>query len=59
MTISGQTEQVQQEKVYCEWCRIVPLMNSEDKYCMACINDIVEYLAKEWQEQEQVEKGWY
>ena len=47
------------EKVYCEWCQIVPISCAQDKYCMACVNDIVEYLAKEWQEQQSIERGWY
>ena len=46
------------EKTYCENCQIVPVSEG-DKYCLPCLNDIVEYLARERQEQTQVEKGWY
>lgn len=46
------------EKTYCENCQIVPI-NKDDKYCMACLNDIVNYLAAVYSEQLAVEKGWY
>ena len=46
------------ESEHCEYCKVVPI-STGDKYCIGCLNDIVEYLANVWREQIQTEKGWY
>ena len=43
---------------YCEWCMIIPVEKG-DKYCDACLQDMIDHLCKEYSEQELIEKGWY
>jgi hypothetical protein len=49
---------ITEDKVYCDNCQIVPITEG-DKYCLPCLNDILEYLACEAQQQLAIEKGWY
>lgn len=43
---------------FCEHCMVIAV-NSGDKYCNGCANEVVEYLALQADEQEKTEKGWY
>lgn len=44
--------------VYCENCTVVEV-NKGEKYCIACANEVTEYLAQQEEERERIEKGWY
>jgi len=44
--------------VYCEHCMVIAVADG-DKYCDDCANDVAEYLAAQYDEQEKIEKGWY
>lgn len=43
---------------FCECCMVIEV-NKHDKYCQDCANDVCEYLAELYDEQEKVEKGLY
>lgn len=43
---------------YCNNCTVTPI-NLGDKYCDECLNSIVESMAVEFDQQYQVEQGWY
>jgi hypothetical protein len=43
---------------YCDNCTVTPI-NPGDKYCDECLDSIVENMAVEFDQQYQVEQGWY
>jgi hypothetical protein len=43
---------------YCEHCMVIAVQDNE-KYCDGCADEITEYLAQRFCEQESVEKGLY
>jgi len=51
--------EIQTSKVYCEYCMVVPIERGDDKYCIGCVNDIIAYLAQEWNEQALIDRGLY
>ena len=44
--------------VFCEYCMVIEVLEG-DKYCTDCANDVTEYLAARFTEQEQCNNGWY
>jgi hypothetical protein len=50
--------QEKKQKAYCEHCGLIEIPQG-DKYCTECTNDIIDYLAMEYQESMRVEKGLY
>ena len=44
--------------VYCEHCLVITISDG-DKYCDSCADDVAEYLARRFTEQDAIEKGWY
>lgn len=46
------------EQEYCESCMVIAVDTGE-KYCVSCANDVVEWLAQQWDEQTKGEHGWY
>lgn len=47
-----------QHDVYCEWCGVIPV-TKDGKYCLQCTAELVDDLAKEYEQQMLVDGGLY
>jgi len=43
---------------YCEHCSVIPIMRG-DRYCLTCAQEITDYLAQVYKEQQACEEGLY
>lgn len=58
LTLDTEEQSYINNMVFCEWCTVIPVQEG-DKYCAACANEVVEYLAERFEESIRIEKGWY
>jgi hypothetical protein len=57
-SLTVQALELDLEAGYCEHCTVIPITPG-DRYCLACAQEITDYLAQVHKEQQSCDKGLY